>query len=198
MYVVTAIHNANTIKLLLNKCNSSLQLKTLPFNSSFSSKSLLAKASTIANAPSLLISSKERLSSFKLFNALRKHSAKAFAPSVLTRQSPKLMTSRFFKFGKTCQKNQLVYNSKKICNTHMRNMSEWLLFWIRTMVNVKQSTLKCQSSVFEQGTTAVVTVTGLWIEQSTLEPQPYHSRAWHVTLRLWTKQSMFERCPYHS
>lgn len=113
MYVVKTVSDDNT----KYKQNSSLQLKNLPFNSSFSKESLLAKASTIANAPSLLISSKERLSSFKLFNALRKHPANAFAPSVFTRQSPKLMTSRFFRFGNTCQKNKLVENSSKIHNT---------------------------------------------------------------------------------
>ena len=114
MYVVTTVRDDNTKKY---KQNSSLQLKNLPFNSSFSKESLLAKASTIANAPSLLISSKERFSSFKLFNALRKLPANAFAPSVLTRQSPKLMTSRFFRFGNTCQKKKLVENSLKMHNT---------------------------------------------------------------------------------
>ena len=72
-----------------------------PFNSSFFKESLLSKASTIANAPSLFISSKDKFSSFKLFTEVRKLLANALAPSVLTRQSPKLMTSRFLRLGST-------------------------------------------------------------------------------------------------
>ena len=61
----------------------------------------------MARAPSLLISSKERFRSFKLFTAPCKDFANAFAPSVFTRQSPKFITSMFFRFGSTCEINYL-------------------------------------------------------------------------------------------
>ena len=90
-----------------------------PFNSSFFKESLLSKASTIANAPSLFISSKDKFSSFKLFTEVRKLLANALAPSVLTRQSPKLMTSRFLRLGST-YKTSTCYKSIRFLSIYVQ------------------------------------------------------------------------------